>query len=240
MRLNIKNFFTALFFMFTYNSAIYAQDLSNNFKSWSEIILTYNATKNLRAKVSQLVALNVSPLEYSFSQAELSLSYRIKRRTYVEAGFVRGFYSYSNSLKNQGANSEVFNTLAVDRVFGSFSYKHYLINHLSLKHKIEFQYFFPDLRKYKTRSIYSVRLGYSMRKLRLAPYVESLLYYYQGGAALSAGIKNVRLKTGVSFIPFKNSSLGVSVYYLVQDEFGTKQLVDNDYKIIGSSIAFKF
>lgn len=222
------------FFSLTMNS----QDLTNNLKLWSGVSVSYGINDNLSGKLSQLFAFNASPTNYSFSQTKLSLSYKIKRRVYVKGGYVRGLFTNSNSLSNQGASTGWFNTLAVDRFYGSFSYKHDLVKRLSLSHEIEFQYFFPDLDKYKTRTIYSARLGYNVRRSSLSPYLESMFYYYQGGI-ISNGIKRFRLKPGISFKPIKNSSMRISIYYIFQNEFKTDQLADNDYSVIGTNLSFK-
>jgi len=234
--LNIKSIFIALLFLFS--CSIYAQDLTNNLKSWSGVSVSYEINENLNAKLNQLFALNVSPAGYSFSQTKLALSYKLKRRTYIEGGYVRGLFNESNSLRSQGATSGWFNTLAVDRIYGNFSYRHDIVKRLSLKHKIEFQYFFPDIDKYKTRTLYSARLNYNIRRSSLTPYLENQFYYYQGGN-ISSGIKRYRFKPGLSFKPIKDSSMRISIYYIFQNEFSTEQLSDNDYSVVGINLSFK-
>ncbi|MFH4963426.1 DUF2490 domain-containing protein [Gaetbulibacter sp. M235] len=233
----IKKTITIVVFSF-FSLSMNSQDLTNNLKLWSGVNVSYGINDNLTGKLSQLFAFNASPTTYSFSQTKLSLSYKIKRRIYVEGGYVRGLFNDSNSLRNQGATSGWFNTLAVDRISGSFSFKHDLVKRLSLSHEIEFQYFFPDLDKYKTRTTYSTRLGYNVKRSSLSPYIESMFYYYQGGI-ISNGIKRFRLKPGISFKPIKNSSMGISIYYIYQNEFKTDQLPDNDYSVIGTNLSFK-
>jgi len=232
----IKNGFITLIILWSFN--VHSQDLTNNLKIWSGVSVSYKIDNNFKAKLSQLFAFNTSPANYSFSQTKLSLSYKIKRRTYIEGGYVRGLFNSSNSLTRQGATSGWFNTLAVDRIYGKFSFRHDIVKRLSLNHKIEFQYYFPDLDKYKSRSIYSARLGYNVRKSSLSPYIEVQLFYYQGGI-ISNGIKRFRLKPGLSFKPIKDSSMGISIYYIFQNEFNTDQLSDNDYSVIGTSLSFK-
>lgn len=236
MYLNMRRISVALLFLYSGNA--YAQDLTDNLKSWSGINLSYKVSESASVKLSQYFAFNISPVGYSFSQSELSFSYKLKRRTYIKGGYVRGLFNYSNSLNNQEATLAWFNTLAVDRVFGKFSYKHDIVRRVSLKHNIEFQYFLPDLNKYKTRTIYSTRLAYNVRKSSLVPYLESKFYYYQGGVILSNGMKRLRIKTGFSFRPVKASSMKISMYYLLQNEFNTEVLSDNDYAVLGSTVSF--
>jgi Protein of unknown function (DUF2490) len=233
---NKKLIFITLFFC---TILLSAQDLTNNLKLWSSIGVSYDINKNLTGKLSQLFAFNASPTNYSFSQTKLALAYKIKRRVYVEGGYVRGLFNESNSLRNQGATSGWFNTLAVDRFYSNFSLKHDIVKRLSLKHKIEFQYYFPDLKKYKSRSIYSFRMSYNVIKSSVSPYIENQLFYYNGGAVISNGFKRFRFKSGVSFKLIKDSSMRCSIYYLFQNEFNTDQLPDNDYTVIGTSISFK-
>ena len=223
-----------LFCSFTSNS----QDLTNNLKIWSGISVSYNLSSTFKTKLSQLIAYNASPSSYSFSQTKLSLSYKLKRRTYLEGGYVRGLFNDSNSLREQGAIDGWFNKLAVDRIYGNFSYKHDIVKRLSLRHKIEFQYFFTDLDKYKTRTIYFSRIGYNVKKSSLSPYIEGQFYNYSGGI-ISNGIKRFRFKSGLSFKPIKDSSMGVSLYYISQDEFKTEALSENDYAVLGINLSFK-
>jgi len=224
--------------LFLYSYSINSQDLTDNLKSWSGISLSYKLNDNLNAKMNQLFAFNVSPANYSFSQTKLALSYKIKRRTYIEGGYVRGLFNESNSLRRQEATAGWFNTLTVDRVYSNFSFRHDIVKRLSLKHKIEFQYFFPELDKYKTRTIYSARIIYNVRRSSLAPYLENQLFYYDGGI-ISSGIKRHRIKAGLSFKPIKDSSMGLSIYYMLQNEFDTDQISDNDYSVLGINLSFK-
>ncbi len=224
--------------LFATTLTINAQDLSNNLKIWGGLSFSYKASDNVTLKLGQLFAYNASPSSYSFSQTKLGVSYKIKRRTYVEAGYVRGLFNDTNSLRAQGATSGWFNKLAVDRVYANFSYKHDIVKRLSLKHKFEFQYFFPDLDKYKTRAIYSARLGYNVRRSSFSPYIEGQVYNY-GGGIISGGFKRFRFKTGFSFKPIKDSSMKTSFYYLAQNEYNTDQLADNDYAVVGFSLSFK-
>lgn len=218
--------------------SVNAQDLTNNLKIWSGVSVSYGINKSLTGKISQLFSFNVSPVGYSFSQTKLALAYKIKRRTYIEGGYVRGLFNDSNTLRDQGATSGWFNTLAVDRIYGNFSLKHDIVKRLSLRHKIEFQYYTPDIDKYKTRSIYSARLGYNVRRSSVSPYVEGQFFYYNGGI-ISNGFKRFRFKTGLSFKPVKDSSMRLSFYYLYQNEYNTDQLPDNDYTVFGTNISFK-
>ena len=234
--MKVRYFYILLLTISSYISE--AQDLTNNLKVWSGIGVTFKVNKKLNAKVSQLFAFNVSPGTYSFSQTKLALSYKIKRRVSIEGGYVRGLFNDSNKLRRQGATSGWFNTLAVDRLYGNISLKHNLAKRLTLKHKVEFQYFFPDLDKYKTRSIYTAKSSYNVRRSSLAPFFEGQLYYYQGGE-ISSGFKRLRLKTGGSFKPVRRSSAKLTFYYLYQNEFSTEILSDNDYTVFGVNVSFK-
>lgn len=236
LQTKIKYVLSTIIFLGLFNAN--AQDLTDNLKLWTSVGVNYSVNQNLRVKLSQLVAYNASPIEYSFSQTKLALSYKLKRRTYIGGGYVRGLFNDSNSLREQGATSSWFNKVAVDRIYGNLSYKHDIVKRLSLKHKIEFQYFFTDLDKYKTRAIYSARFGYNVRKSSLTPFIEGQIYNYSGGI-ISGGLKRFRFKPGLSFKPIKDSSMGMSIYYILQDEFSTEQLSENDYSVLGFSLSFK-
>jgi Protein of unknown function (DUF2490) len=236
-KLQINKKITIVIFLFC-SLSMFSQDLTNNLKIWSGISVSYGINESLTGKLSQLFSFNVSPTRYSFSQTKLAVAYKIKRRVYIEGGYVRGLFNDSNSLRDQGATSSWFNKLAVDRIYGNFSLKHDIVKRLSLRHKIEFQYYTPDIDKYKTRSIYSARLGYNVRRSSVSPYIESQFFYYNGGI-ISNGFKRFRFKSGLSFKPVKDSSMRLSFYYLYQNEYNTEQLPDNDYTVIGTSISFK-
>jgi len=237
MNLSIKKTSIVALLFLTYE--LHSQDLTDNMKNWTDVSISYKINKDFKVKAKQLFTFNMSPYKYSFSQTKIGLAYKIKRRAYIEAGYVIGLFNESNSLIRQGAIPAIFNTLAVSRIYGRYSYKHDLVKRVSLKHKIEFQYFFTDLDKYKTRSIYATRLGYNVRKSSLSPYIESQFYFYQGGTKISNGIKRFRLKTGLSFKPVKGSSTRLSLYYFLQNEFNTEQLSDNDYTVLGASVSFR-
>ena len=236
MNLNIKKTFAVLLLLISSN--IYAQDLTDNLKYWTEIRVSYKISPKLKVKFAQLFAFNASTFGYSFSQTELSFAYRLKRRTYIEGGYVRGLFNDSKSLRRQGASSDLFNTLSVDRIFVKLSYKHNLAKQVTLKHKIEFQYFFLDLNKYKTRSVYSAIVSYHVKRSSLTPFLEGRFYFYHGGE-ISNGFKRFRLKTGLRFNPIKGFPMRATIYVLFQNEFNTEQLSDNDYTVLGSTISFK-
>lgn len=216
-----------------------AQDLTDNLKIWNSASVSYKINPDFKVGLSQLFAFNLSPTTYSFSQTRLGLSYKIKSRIYAEGGYVRGLFNESNALRRQNAKAGWFNTLVVDRVYGNFSYKHDIVKRLSLKHEFEFQYFFPDIEKFKTRSIYSARISYNIRKTSLTPYFENQLSYYAGGTRISNGIKRNRAKLGLSFKPLKDVPVSTTLYYMYQDEFKTETLSANDYSVIGLHLSFQ-
>ncbi|NCO63747.1 MAG: DUF2490 domain-containing protein [Flavobacteriales bacterium] len=216
-----------------------AQDLTNNLKSWNSVSVSYKIDSNFKAKFSQLFAFNLSPTNYSFSQTGIGLSYKIKKNIYIEGGYVRGLFNESNALRRQNATAGWFNTLAVDRVYGNFSYKHDIVKRVSLKHEFEFQYFFPDIEKFKSRSIYSARIAYNIRSSSVTPYLENQLFYYAGGTILSNGIKRNRIKLGLSFKPLKDVPVSTTLYYMYQDEFKTEPLSANDYSVVGLHLSFQ-
>lgn len=234
---NMKKIFTITLLLISLNLS--AQDLTDNLKVWNSVSASYKINSDFKAGISQLFAFNLSPTTYSFSQTRLGLSYKIKRRMYAEGGYVRGLFSESNALRRQNATAGWFNTLAVDRVYGNFSYKHDIVKRVSLKHEFEFQYFFPDIEKFKSRSIYSARIAYNVRNSSVTPYLENQLFYYAGGTILSNGIKRNRIKLGLSFKPLKDVPVSTTLYYMYQDEFKTEALSANDYSVVGLHLSFQ-
>jgi len=216
-----------------------AQDLTNNFKKWYGINLNTKINKNLKLKFGALLSQNSSPSGYSFSQGKLGLSYKIKKHTYVEFGYVKELLNDSQKKRDlYNITPGLFNKLEFDRIYTNFSYKHSLVNRVSFKHKLEFQLFLPAVQKYKYRYVYSGTLAYNIKKSSITPYLINQIYYYTGGD-ISGGIKRYRLVSGIRFKLIKNFPLSTSLYYLYQNEFNTGILKENDYKAIGISLTFK-
>lgn len=217
---------------------IHAQDLTDNLKSWSGVSLKYGINDNLDAKFGQLFSYNVSPSGFSFAQTKLAMAYKIKRRTYVEAGYVMGLFNNSRALRDKDFTASLFNKLVVNRIQVNFSYKHDIVKRLSLRHKPEVQYFLKAVEKHGARFVYAARLSYNVRRSSIAPYLENQFFYYTGGD-IGSGIKRYRLKPGVNFKPIEDFPMGVSIYYIFQDEFSTDFLPENDYNVLGFNLSFK-
>ena len=237
MKIRIKHVVAALIFLNSY--ILSAQDLSEDLKSWTGLGTSYKINKNIRIKFYQILALNIPSSTFSFSQTDLSLSYKIKSGMYAESGYEIGLFNASNSLERQGAYPSLFGKLSADRIFGKFSYRQRLAKRLSLYHKFEFQYYLPDLNKYKTRSLYTAKFSYNVRKTSFTPYLEGRIYYYEGGQRVSNGIKRYRVKGGARFKPVKDSSMKVYGYFIWQNEFNTYPLSGNDYFVLGTAISFR-
>ena len=218
-------------------SVVRSQDLTENLKVWSGIGLKYGITEKLDVTFGQMFSYNVNPAGYSFSQTKLAFKYKIQRRTYIEAGYVNGLFNDSRSLREQGVNTLMFGKLAIGRVYGNFSYRHDIVKRLSLRHEPEIQYFFNSLEKYQVRGLYAARLIYNVRRSSLAPYLENQFFDYAGGD-ISSGIKRYRLKPGVNFKPVEDFPMGVSIYYIIQKEFNTDFLPENNYNVLGFHLSF--
>lgn len=216
-----------------------SQDLTNNFKNWYGLNLNTKINDNLKLKFGVLLSENTAPSSYSFAQGKLGLSYKIKKYTYVEVGYVKELLNDSQKKRDlYNITPGLFNKLEFDRIYTSFSFKHVLINRLSLKHELEAQLFMPAVQKYKSRYIYSGKLAYNIKKSSITPYIENQVYYYAGGD-ISGGIKRYRLVSGIRFRPFDDFPLSTSLYYLYQNEFSTSPLSENDYTALGISLTFR-
>lgn len=214
------------------------QDLTNDFKTWYGINLNTKINKNLKLKFGALLAENTSPSSFSFAQGKLGLSYKIVKNTFVEVGYVKELLNDSQKKRDlYNITPGLFNKLEFDRIYTSFSFKHDLINRLSLKHELEAQLSMPAVQKYKSRYIYSSKLAYNIKKSSITPYIENQVYYYAGGD-ISGGIKRYRLVSGIKFKPINDFPLSTSLYYLYQNEFNTSPLSENDYTALGISLTF--
>ena len=215
-----------------------SQDLTNNFKTWYGINLQTKINNNLKLKFGALLSENTTPSGFSFAQGKLGLSYKIKRRTYVEVGYVKELLNDSRKKRDlYNITPGLFNKLEFDRIYTNFSFKHDLVNRLSLKHELEAQLFMPAVQKYKSRYIYSTKLAYNIRKSSITPYIENQVYYYAGGD-ISGGIKRYRFVSGIRFRPINDFPLSTSLYYLYQNEFKTVPFSENDYTALGISLSF--
>lgn len=215
-----------------------SQDLTNDFKTWYGINLNTKINKNLKLKFGALLGENTAPSSFSFAQGKLGLSYKIKKNTFVEVGYVKELLNDSQKKRDlYNMTPGLFNKLEFDRIYTSFSYKHDLINRFSLKHELEAQLSMPAVQKYKSRYIYSNKLAYNIKKSSITPYIENQVYYYAGGD-ISGGIKRYRLVSGIQFKPINDFPLSTSLYYLYQNEFNTSPLSENDYTALGISLTF--
>ena len=233
---NWKIFLVLTFILFYIESN--SQDLTPDMKTWYGINLNYKIAPRVKVKFGALLSQNTSPSAFSFAQGKLGISYKIKRRMYVEAGYVRLLLNDSESKRLlYDITPGMFDKLEFDRIYTNFSYKHDVVKRLSGKHKVEFQYFFPAVEKYTTRYIYSGRLAYNIRKSSIKPFIENQFYYYAGGI-IENGFKRYRFKPGVSFKLIKDFPMGTSLYYISQNECNTEPLSDNDYNVLGISFTF--
>lgn len=216
----------------------FSQDLTNNAKLWFGTSVNYKIDKNFKAKFGALYAHNTSPSYFSFAQFKLGLSYKIKRRMYLEFGYKKQLLSDSQTKRDlYNITPGLFNKLEFDRIYLSYSFKHDLVERVSLKHEIEYENFFPAVQKYHNRYIYSAKLSYNIRRSSFSPFIENQIYYYAGGE-ISNGIKRHRIKTGVNFKPIKDFAMSTSIYHIYQNEFNTEQLSENDYSAFAISLNF--
>ena len=217
---------------------IFSQDLTNDFKTWYGVNASVSIDKNFRIKAGALLSLNTAPSDYSFSQGEIGLSYKIKRRMYIEGGYSRQLLNNTRTRREQfNISPGLFNKLAFDRVYLNYSFRHNIVKRLSLRHRLEGQYFFPEVDKYRSRLIYVQRLSYNIRRTTLSPYIEQQIFYYAGGD-IPDGISRYRIRTGLRFKLIDDFPMTTSLYFMMQNEMNTNPLPENDYNVFGISASF--
>ena len=149
---------------------ILAQDVPPGFKTWGSTGLRLRITPKTSISVSQLTAFNMAPTSFQFTQGNISLNRSLGERWNIDLGAARSWFKTSEEIKT-------FN-----RVFAEADYKLKWGN-LGMKQSLRAEYHFPQIRKYRTRFIYSNKLSYRFRKLPMKPqpYIRHQVYWYQGG-----------------------------------------------------------
>lgn len=215
-----------------------AQDLTNDFKTWYGVNANIDLNSDFRIKAGAILSLNTAPTDYSFSQGKIGLSYKIKRRMYVEGGYSRLLLNYTTARQEEfDLEPGLFNKLAFDRAYLNYSFRHDLVNRLSLRHKLEGQYFFPAVEKHQSRLVLVQRLSYNIRRTSVSPYIEQQLFYYAGGE-IPNGVRRFRIKTGLRFNLIDDFPMTTSIYFMMQNEMNTNPLPENDYNVFGISASF--
>lgn len=216
----------------------FSQDLSNNNKLWYGANVNYKLNNDFKVKFGSLYAQNTNPSDFSFAQFKLGLAYRIKKNLYANLSYEKQLLNDSRRKRElYNITPGLFNKLEFDQVNISTSYKHDLVKRLSLDHEIEYEHFLIGVEKHKSRINYTAKLAYNIRKSSITPFLENQLYYYSGGD-ISNGVKRYRLKAGASIKPIKDFAMTATIYHLIQNEFSTDQLPENDYGAFGINLNF--
>jgi len=209
---------------------------AQNLKPWLEYSLSHKFTKNVKAGFSQIYSFNTAPFEVGFAQTDFSATYRIKKRTNLQVGYIWAWFKDSPSMRTTYNVTPNFLGLLDDfsRVYASYSQKHrFLVKRLWLKHTASVQLFFPKLAKYGQRFTYSAKLYYKIKHFPMngVPYLENKFFVYLGGIPTdyydsngsviatnsTNGFHRYRLKLGVSLKPF-DFPLSISPYIFYQRE----------------------
>lgn len=150
--------------------SIFAQDVPPGFKTWAATGLRVRLSPKTSISGSQLTAFNMRPSSFQFTQANLSIGHRIGERWNLDLGAARSWFKSSETIKTY------------NRVFAEVDYK-IKWGELGMKQSLRAEYHFPQIRKYRTRFIYSNKLSYRFKKLPLRPqpFIRHQLYWYQGG-----------------------------------------------------------
>ena len=225
------------------------QDLKPGFKTWFDYTVEYQIQSKYIFGFNQIFSMNTQPYRLGFIQNDFGFDYRIKRRMYVGAGYVWSLFPDSQSLRNRyGLDPNVIGMLDFNRLYVDFSYKHdFFSKRVRLKHKASFQYFWPQLRKYRYRITYYFKFYFRIKHFpwRGVPFIENRFYIYLDGipanyydvvtgdiveTAPPNGLHRYRLKTGVRFRPGK-ARFYFTPYFFFQREFNTGLLPGHDLNI---------
>jgi hypothetical protein len=236
-------------FLFVSNIGL-GQDKKPGFKTWFDYTVEYNFKKSFTLSFNQILSFNTNPYRLGFIQNDFGFDYRIKRRMYVGAGYVWSLFPDSQSLRDRySLDPNIIGMLDFNRFYVDYSYKHtFFSKRVLLKHKASFQYFWPQLRKYRYRITYSAKFYFKIRHFpwRGVPFLENKFYIYLDGIPANYydlqtgeivatkppnGLHRYRLKTGVRFRPAK-ARFYFTPYVFFQREFNTGLVPGNDLNIL--------
>ena len=227
-----------------------AQDKKPGFKTWFDYTIEYRFKKNYTLSYNQILSFNTNPYRLGFIQNDFAFDFRIKRRMYLGVGYVWSMFPDSKSLRNKyGLDPNIIGMLDFNRIYIDYSYKHNLFSkRLLLKHKVSFQYFWPQLSKYRYRITYAAKLYYKIKNFpwRGVPYLENKFFIYLDGIPANYydlvtgdivettppnGLHRYRLKTGIRFRPTK-ARFYFTPYFFYQREFNTGLIPGNELNVL--------
>ncbi|WP_052599714.1 hypothetical protein [Aureispira sp. CCB-QB1] len=217
---------------------IFAQDLTNDLKSWLGYSINVKIGKRFKVSFAQLYSVDIATARFGFAQSDLKLGFKIASRNYLQLEYSNAQYRWSNRLTNFGLSENLLGLIDYQRFTISYNTSHKLLKknkYFRLKHYVSAQVFFPQPEKHRMRFIYTARIYYTHPKwpLKLKPYISNSLYYYLGGRPISYyddegnviaynapnGFHRIRIKTGCSLKPLKKVPFTVTLYLIFQWEF---------------------
>lgn len=233
--------------LFTFCSTnCFSQDLKNESKLWLGRGVKYKISNQFRIKYNSMYATNLSSSGFSFAQGTLGLTYKIKRKLYVEGGYKKMLVNNSRRKREKyNLKPTLFNKLAFNRIYVNGSFKHDIdlldVNGLTMTHKVQLEHYLPGVVKHSLRSYYSNRISYRVKEssIKLKPYIKNNFYHYAGGE-IGSGFKNHRIRLGVSARPIEKWPITTSAYFMKQNEYKTEPRSPNDYNVIGLGLYFNF
>lgn len=214
-----------------------AQDVDSEIIHFYSFNLDYKINTQINLQAGELFSFDSRSYHLNFVQSKLGATYRFNKRISMD------FFYKPLLFKNTSGD------IWYHRLSTSFHYRSRLFS-FPIKNSITADWFFPQLKKYRYRFIYSIKLSLknNFLPLRATPYLKSQLYYYLDGKPLNYWDDNrekllarnapndfhrLRLGTGVRFRPSKH--LYVSLYYIWQIEFNTTFTTNRQINILNKS-----
>lgn len=206
-----------VFLVFLISTVAMAQE---GIKLWTGHSVRARLDKEWRLTAGQLFLFGQEPFGLSSLQNSVNLRYRMSRRMYVDAGYIRS----SDPLDpDQEARNRLSSRFRLNSRLGKFRFAN----------SLRAEWHFPERSKFEYRLRYRFRVhrGNWGLPLRITPFVANEFQYYLSGRPLQYrdeagerlvrqspnGLHAHRITLGASFRPFKNANASLS--YIRQTEF---------------------
>ena len=214
---------------------IHGQTEGVSLKSWLTLGLGVELLEDMDLSVGRQYGLEIEPIDPSFFQDNLSLSYRINRTFGVQAGVTNTQVYLSGGGKKQ--KLRYYGVINLNQRSGIWR----------IAHGLRFEQHTAAETRYSSRILYSLTIRpkstWISKDWRLTPFADFDLYYNLGGNPISQydergekvgkmapyGFHRARFKLGVSAKPWRNFKL--TLYGMYQREFNTPHAIRHFHQI---------
>ncbi len=215
--LKIRLHILATFVLVFISNIVLAQEAM---RLWTGHSVRAKLNKEWRVSGAQLYMFGQEPFELSSLQNSVNVRYRISRKYYLDAGYIR---SSSIDDPDQEARNRFTSRFRINSRWGKWR----------AANSLRAEWHFPERSKFEYRLRYAFRIhrGNWGLPMKATPYINNEFHYYLAGRPFRYrnpsgdvvaeqspdGLHAHRITLGVNFRPFKRARAGIS--YMRQTEF---------------------